>query len=917
MTSKTHAVIVPQRPVHFFLSLLLVALAVQVAQLGSRQAISLTFPELPISLAPKLAQAVQADLPTAYQPQANGRHWTTTNPAQGWQTTFEATGPVLTADQWQWGLTLQSWGYAGAQQPAVPTQPTQENGRVTYQRGRYLSEWYLNTQWGLEQGFTLAQRPPAAVGLLTLQMNVTGSLTPQLVNAHTVHLLDAAGNAAAQYSGLQVFDSNGRILPAYLELENRTLRIRIDDSSASYPLTIDPWLQAAKLTVNGAADSDFFGFAVAVSGDTAVVGAPGCTPVSLESCFGSGNSAAYVFVKPASGWANATQTAQLSHSNAISQDFFGSTVAIDGDTIIVGSRWSTVGGNARQGAVYVYEKPLSGWADMSETVILTASDGIANDELGHSVAISGDTILAGADLADISGQSNQGAAYIFVRPGGGWAAASNETAKLTASDGAGNDRLGQSVGLDGDTAVVGAWLATVNGHTTQGAAYVFVKPMGGWVNATHTAKLTASDGDVNDQFGVSVAISGDTVAVGAFFNDLDNGSDGDTDDHHGAAYVFEKPLSGWADMTETALLTASDATRNDKLGRSIAISGDTVVVGAYQEEAPGFLNNAGVASIFVRPVTGWGNATEAAKLTTSDAGNSDYLGFAVAVDNGMIVSGAPGHNLTGTDEGAVYVFPTVSSAGSGDWDVTANWANNTIPGSGDDVVIIANATMTLTVDAVVRGLAIDRGATLVVPDGVTLTVTDAVINHGTMQQTQPVSGGSVAFLEIGDGGGSIVFRGADVSAVGDLGDVTVRVRTLNNGEYCTSAGDTSPTYIGRCYEITTTTPGTAQVRLWALADELNGLTTGILSVYRYEGSSPWTELLTSRSTGSNGDYVFAEGETPGFSHFLLGQSSVGPTAVSLQAVRVETAVAWPSILLLILLAGFTLVRVTKGRKLPA
>jgi hypothetical protein len=161
-----------------------------------------------------------------------------------------------------------------------------------------------------------------------------------------------------------------------------------------------------------------------------------------------------------------------------------------------------------------------------------AATAAAGDELGTSVGISGDIIVAGAPLANIrantatNGNIAQGAAYVFVKPSGGWANGT-ETAKLTASDGAAGDELGTSVGISGDAIVAGAPLANIrantatNGNIAQGAAYVFVKPSGGWANGTETAKLTASDGAAGDELGRSAAVSGNILAAGAPFATVD------------------------------------------------------------------------------------------------------------------------------------------------------------------------------------------------------------------------------------------------------------------------------------------------------------------------------------------------------------------------------------------------------------
>ena len=364
------------------------------------------------------------------------------------------------------------------------------------------------------------------------------------------------------YSGLVAVDARGEPLPAWLEIGDGSLFVYVDDAGATYPLTIDPWVQTAKLTASdGMGARDSFGGSVAVDGDTVVVGA------KRGDIGGNTNQgSAYVFVKPGGGWANMTETAKLTASDGVAGDEFGHSVAIDDDTVVVGA----VDDDSLRGSAYVFVKPGGGSANLTETAKLTASDGAANDYFGSSVAIDDDALVVGA-LAD---ESYQGSAYIFVTPGGGWAA-TTETAKLTASDGAAWDTFGSSVAMSGGTVIVGAY----GDDSCQGSAYVFVKPGGGWASGTETAKLTASDGAVDDRFGGSVAISGGTAIVGA---GLDNVG---ANDRQGSAYIFVKPGAGWAAGTETAKLTASDGAVDDRFGGSAAISGGTVIVGAYGDES--------------------------------------------------------------------------------------------------------------------------------------------------------------------------------------------------------------------------------------------------------------------------------------------------------------------------------------------
>ena len=241
-----------------------------------------------------------------------------------------------------------------------------------------------------------------------------------------------------------------------------------------------------------------FGTSVAIDGNTVVVGAP--------SGWGAyqGTGVAYVFTEPASGWTNMTQTAMLVGAAGGTGDGFGQSVAVSGNTVVVGGG-ATVGANFYQGVAYVFTKPASGWANSYETADLTASDGAMGDMLGGSVSISGNTIVAGAGNAEVGTNGAQGAVYVFTESGSAWTSMT-QTAKLTASDGAANDEFGWHVSISGNTVVVGAAQA----NSGQGAAYVFTGSGSNW---TQAAKLTASDGVAGDNLGGSVSIGGNTVVL--------------------------------------------------------------------------------------------------------------------------------------------------------------------------------------------------------------------------------------------------------------------------------------------------------------------------------------------------------------------------------------------------------------------
>ena len=268
-----------------------------------------------------------------------------------------------------------------------------------------------------------------------------------------------------------------------------------------------------------------------------------------------------------------------------------------------------------------------------ETTELNASDGSPQDTFGYVVSVSGDVAVIGAFNDDDNG-SNSGSAYIFERNGDGvWL----EKAKLTAYDAEASDEFGRDVSISGNVAVIGASQDGDNG-THSGSVYVFERNVNGvWLPQ---AKLTASDGEPYDWFGLSVSVSGDVALIGAHGSD-DDGS------HSGSAYVFERNADGvWL---EQAKLTASDAEASDYFGYDVSVSGDVAVIGAYRDDG------SGSAYIFEKDDGSWPE-TEAQKLTASDSVTGDGFGLAVSVSGDVAVIGASWHSDNGSSSGAAYVF---------------------------------------------------------------------------------------------------------------------------------------------------------------------------------------------------------------------------------------------------------------------
>jgi hypothetical protein len=527
---------------------------------------------------------------------------------------FTQQGVKVTHHTAQWTMSLLSYGHGDASRKVAPVAPQATRNRIEYQRGP-LTEWYENGPVGLEQGFTFNRSPGRANGQpLTVTLQLSGDLAASLNQQGTTLTLSKkdARNPELRYAGLTAYDANGRELQAWLELKGSELRLRVRDTGARYPVVVDPVVQLAELTASDGDDDDFFGISVAISGNTIVAGA----------------------------------------TNA------------------------TVGGNADQGAAYVFVKPASGWSNMTQTAKLTASDGQAGDGLGGSVGVAGNTIVVGA--CPQSGMCNgPGKVYVFLKPAGGWQTTNKFAAELTASDGQPNDGFSNemSVSDDGSTVVVGAAGATIDGQTSEGAAYIFVKPASGWTTMTETAKLTEPYGAAYDDFGgVSVSGTGSTVFVGAIQYD---GPD-DLLTGPGKAYIFERPSSGWKSSAKArAILTAADGDSGDFFGfcqagsSCISSDGTTVLVGAPY--ANGFQ---GKAYIFVRPAGGWITTSQFnAELTLSD-GQMDYFGWSAAVSHNVALVGAVVGN-GGT--GGAYVFLKPASG----WQTTSDFNFSLIPADGE------------------------------------------------------------------------------------------------------------------------------------------------------------------------------------------------------------------------------------------
>ncbi|MBI1352848.1 MAG: hypothetical protein GC160_00775 [Acidobacteria bacterium] len=617
----------------------------------------------------------------------DGSGYSARNPGQGWRLQFDGRGVGLApADShWSWGLDLIQYGAKGAARAV--TSPAQrvdaEAGRVSYAWSDSVEEWYVNDSRGLEHGYTLSERPVGGGESIEFRLAVRGGLRARAAKgAEGVVFVDESGARVLTYDGLKAWDATGKALPSRMTLAgNGDVLLAVEDRGATYPVTVDPLVQQAYIKASNSGPSDQFGWKMALSGETLVVGAPledsagaGVNPnAELDNSLGD-SGAAYVFVRTNGVW---SQQAYIKASNPGAGDQFGIAVGISGDTIIVGARQEDSSGtgvnpnsqsdNGAQdsGAAYVFQRNGTTW---TQQAYLKASNTDAGDQFGWAVGISGDTVIVGAYFEDSNGagtasgaQSNNssqdsGAAYVFVRSGSTW----SQQAYLKASTNGSGDRFGDAVTIAGDTAVVGARLEDSNGTgvnpnaqnnngtDASGAVYVFVRSGAAW---SQQAYLKASNTGVDDNFGSSLAIYGDTLVVGAVNEDSigvgvnPNAQADNTASNAGAAYVFQRSGTTWS---QQAYLKASNTGAEDLFGGSVAILANRILVGAIREDSSGvgvdpsaqddnLTPDSGAVYVFERANGVW-SQTHYVKASNPD---SDNFGNSVALASLVMAVGAP------------------------------------------------------------------------------------------------------------------------------------------------------------------------------------------------------------------------------------------------------------------------------------
>ncbi len=365
--------------------------------------------------------------------------------------------------------------------------------------------------------------------------------------------------------------------------------------------------------LDGLAD-DHFGYSVAISGDTALVGAYNAN---------DSTGAAYVFIRSGAAW---IYQATLAAADGRPGDRFGIAVAVSGDTALVGADKARIGSQIYQGAAYVFTRGGVSWTQQAE---LTAGDGAENDRFGSVLALSGNTALVGVPYDQVGDHAMQGSAYIFVRSGTAW----SQQAHLIANDGAAADWFGYAVALSGDTALIGAVVDDIGAQTNQGSAYIFTRSGSQWAQSV---KLVHMEGVEEDRFGYAVALAGDTCLVSAV--NVNSGKS--------AVFVFTGSGSSWTLQDQW---TVAGGNNYDNFGQAVSLAGSTALVAARPTNG-----GLGSAYLFNRPGAVW---LLQAQLFASDGTPNDQFGNSAALSGSWALVGAPnatiGSNLY---QGAAYFY---------------------------------------------------------------------------------------------------------------------------------------------------------------------------------------------------------------------------------------------------------------------
>jgi hypothetical protein len=575
---------------------------------------------------------------------------------------------------WEWGLTLSGYGYEGDVRPVAAATLHADANRIAYERGP-LTEWYVNDERGLEQGFTLASPPSLrgqgwSEGDLILELALSGDLTPNLSDdGSAIEFTTLGGVRVLRYSDLHAYDATGRPLLAQMRLVTaHAIHITVDDAGARYPITVDPMATGPNWTAEGNQAGASFGYSVGTAGD---VDGDGYDDVIVgASWYDNGQTdegRAFVYHGSAAGLSTtADWTAEGNQTDVHFGTSVGTAGDVDGDgydDVIVGTP-GYANGETDEGRAFVYHGSASG---LSATPAWTAESNQAGARFGYSVGTAGDVdgdgysdVIVGA-YGYTNGETAEGAAFVYHGSASGLSA----TPDWTAESNQANAWFGYSVGTAGDVngdgyddVIVGARYYA-NGQTNEGRAFVY---HGSATGLSTTADWTAESNQASAGFGVSVKTAGDVNGDG--YSDVIVGAAGydNGEANEGRAYVYHGSATG---LSTTADWTAESDQASAFFGYSVGTAGDVdgdgysdVIVGAYQYDNGE--TDEGRAYVYHGSATG---LSTTADWTAESDQDSAHFGASVATAGDVdgdgyddVIVGAPYYDNGQTGEGRATVY---------------------------------------------------------------------------------------------------------------------------------------------------------------------------------------------------------------------------------------------------------------------
>ena len=598
---------------------------------------------LPKSLLPVVAESLGSD-DESYHISSGNETYTANTPNQGLKTEFREDSVTFTSGKQSVALKLSSIGRGDQLVPvAQVSDVNSQDNKLEYTRGN-VTEWYVNSPFGMEQGFTLSQRPQGLgeEAQIILDLHINGDLAAKDgSDGKSIKFTNLNDQEVISYGKLYVYDSQGNELESSMKLSNERIVIAFNDQGALYPVVVDPFVEVQRLLASNGNSDDAFGFSSAINMNFAIVGAPD-----------KGRGWAYIFERIAGTW---TEVLAIRGRNfgASSGAAFGASVdivrtravGVTGQAII-GAPFDDVGGGFSHGSAFIFERNGAGTWSFAENIRASSIQTLAF--FGSSVSIRDGVAFAGAPNEDIGFFCfDVGATYVYEK-NGSWPV--TETQRLTASDGGCFDFFGAAVSVSADSAFVGApgW-DDILFSFDEGAAYTFDRTgVGPWAEQQ---VLNPSQVDPFDFFGSSVDIyvgkAGEKAIVGAPIAGY--GGCGLVCISAGEAYIFERAGTWPSDGVRI---------RSDQ-PQSFAVFGSCVgITNSYAiSGAPGDAFGSGSGYIYEKDGALWPFSQQ---IIASDSSAFDFFGTSCGMSGEYIVVGAPGNDIEDTgdedDQGAAYIF---------------------------------------------------------------------------------------------------------------------------------------------------------------------------------------------------------------------------------------------------------------------